>query len=70
MQDPALVSQDSSSKQQIRQKYKPNHQQTRLPPHLALSLEEKQKLSSNLTLYEAYTSHWTNLRREETKRKK
>jgi len=24
----------------------------------------------NLTLYEAYTNHWTNLRRAETKRKK
>ena len=36
--------------------------------------EEKQtnnqKLSTNLTLYETYTNHWTNLRREETKRKK
>jgi len=34
--------------------------------------EEKQrkKFSTNLTLYEAYTSHWTNLRRAETKRKK
>ena len=42
MQDPASVLQDASSKQQIRQKYKPNHQQARLPPHLALSLEEKQ----------------------------
>ena len=30
----------------------------------------KQKLSTNLTLYEAYTNHWTNLRRAETKRKK
>ena len=29
----------------------------------------KQKLSTNLTLYEAYTNHWTNLRRAETKRK-
>ena len=29
----------------------------------------KQKLSINLTLYEAHTNHWTNLRREETKRK-
>ena len=34
------------------------------------SSEEKQKLSTNLTLYEAYTNHWTNLRRAETKRKK
>ena len=30
----------------------------------------KQKLSSNFTLYEAYTNHWANLRRTETKRKK
>ena len=30
----------------------------------------KQKLSTNLTLCEAYTNHWTNLRRAETKRKK
>ena len=35
--------------------------------------EDKQinkKLSTNLTLYETYTNHWTNLRREESKRKK
>ena len=30
----------------------------------------KQKLSTNLTLYEAHTNHRTNLRRAETKRKK
>ena len=30
----------------------------------------KQKLSTNLTLYEAHTNHWTNFRRAETKRKK
>jgi len=30
----------------------------------------KEKLSTNLTLYETYTNHWTNLRRTETKRKK
>ena len=30
----------------------------------------KQKLSTNLTLYKAHTSHWANLRRAETKRKK
>ena len=30
----------------------------------------KQKLNTNLTLYEASTNHWTNLRRAETKRKK
>ena len=34
--------------------------------------EEKQtnKLSTNLILYEAYTNHWTNLRRAGAKRKK
>jgi len=30
----------------------------------------KQKLSTNLTLYEAHTNHWTNLRRAKNKRKK
>ena len=29
----------------------------------------KQKLSTNLNPYEAYTNHWTNLRRAENKRK-
>ena len=63
------------SKQQTKQKYKPNHQQTGLPPHSALSIrgktnKHKQKLSTNLTLYQAYTNHWTNLRKTVTKRKK
>ena len=30
----------------------------------------KKQLSIDLTLYKAYTNHWTKLRREETKRKK
>ena len=29
-----------------------------------------QKLSTNLTVYEAYRNYWTKLRRAETKRKK
>jgi len=29
----------------------------------------KQKTQHNVTLYKAYINHWTNLRREETKRK-
>ena len=33
--------QDISSKEQAKQKYKPNHQQTGLPPHSDLPLEEK-----------------------------
>ena len=51
--------QDASSKQQTKQKYKPNHQQTGLPPHSLLPIRgktNKQKLSTNLT-----TNHRTNL---------
>ena len=54
-------------------KYKPNHEQTGLPPHSALPIRgkaSKRKLSPNLTLYEAHTNRWTNLRRADTKRKK
>ena len=32
--------------------------------------EGGKKLSTNLSLYKAYTNQWTNLRRTETKRKK
>jgi len=32
--------------------------------------KQKQKLITNLTLYKAYTNHWTNLRRAKIKRKK
>ena len=70
---PVAPVQDASPKQQTKQKYKPNHQQTGLPPHSALPIRgktNKQKLSTNLTLYKAHTNHWTNLRRAETKRKK
>ena len=65
--------QEASSEQQTQQKYKPNHQETGLPPHSAFPItgkRNKQKLSINLTQYKAYTNHWTNLRRAETKRNK
>ena len=69
--------QDASSKQQTKQKYKPNHQQTGLSPHSAVPIRgktnkqiNKQKLSVNLTLYEAYMKQGTNIRRAETKMKK
>ena len=67
--------QDASSKQETKQKYKPNHQRTGLPLHTALHIRGKtnkqtEKLSINLTLYKAYTIHCTNLREVETKRKK
>ena len=66
--------QNASSKQQTKQKYKPNHQHTGLPPHWVLPIRGKTnkqtKLSTNLTLHEAYTNHWINLSRAETKRKK
>ena len=73
IQDSDYPVEDASSEQQTKQKYKPNHQQTGLPPHSALPIRgkaNKQKLSTNLTLYETYTNHWTNLRRAETKREK
>ena len=79
IQDPASPNhqyypvQDASTKKQAKQKCKPSHQQTGLPPHSALPLRgkpNKQKLSTNLTLKEAYTNHSTNLRKAETKRKK
>ena len=42
--------------------------------HSALPIRKNKqtnkKLSTNLTLYEAYTNHWINLRRAGTKRKK
>ena len=55
-------------------KCKPNHQQTGLQLTRPCPPEEKQtnkrKLSTNITLYEAYRNHWTNLRRAEAKKKK
>ena len=35
--------QDASSKEQMKQKYKPNHQQTGVPPHAALTIRGKTK---------------------------
>ena len=35
--------QDTSSQQEIKQKHKPNHQQTGLPPHTALTTTGKKK---------------------------
>ena len=76
IQDPAWPDhqkhpvQATSSKQQTKLKYKPNHQQTGLPPHSALHVRgkiNKQNLSTNLTLYEVYTNHWANFRRAEAK---
>ena len=63
------------SKQQTKQKYSPNYQQTGLPTHSALPIRVKtnkqpNKLSTNLTLCEAHTNHWTNCRRAEMTRKK
>ena len=37
---------------------------------LAHQRKNKQKLSTNLTLYEAHTNHWANFRRAEIKVKK
>ena len=38
--------------------------------HQRKNKETNKKFSRNLTLYEAYTNRWINLRRAETKRKK
>jgi len=38
--------QDATSKQQTRQKNKPNHQQTGLPPHSAVPIRGKKKSNS------------------------
>ena len=65
--------QDASSKQQTKQKYRPSSQQTGLPPHSAVPIRgktNKQTLSTNLTLYEAHTNHWTNLIRQKPKGRK
>ena len=39
--------QDASSKQQTKKKYKPNHQQTGVPPHSALPFREKTSKQTN-----------------------
>ena len=38
--------QDAASKQQTKQKYKPSHQQTGLPPHSAVPIRGKTKKNS------------------------
>ena len=66
--------QDTSSKQQTKQKNKLNQQQTGSPPHSALPIrgktDKQTKLSTNLTLNKAHISYWANSRRAETKSKK
>ena len=65
---------EASSKQQTKQKYKPNHQQTGLPPHSDLPIRGKTnkqtKTQHKSHPIQAYTNHWTNLNRAETKKKK
>ena len=62
--------QDASAQQQTKQKYKPNHQLTGLPFTQPCPSEEKQTKTQHKSHSIAYTNHWTNLRRAETKRKK
>ena len=63
--------QDASSKQPKKPKIQTQSSADRITISLTLSYQRKnkQKLSKNLTLYEAYTNHWTNLRRAETRKK-
>jgi len=46
------------------------HLTQRCPQRKNKQTNKQKKLSPNLTLYEAYTHKWTNLRKAETKRKK
>ena len=72
IQDPAKPNfqqhpvQDFSPKQQTRQKHKPNHQQTELPTHIAMSIRGKkiksshQNTSTRSIQNEACANHRTN----------
>ena len=64
--------QDASSKQQTKKNTKIQTQSLadRITTSLSILEEKQTKLSTNLTLFEAYTNHWTNPRRAETKQKK
>ena len=75
--------QEASSKQQAKQNLQTkssadrittsssfHHQRKNKQAKKKKKKEKKKKLSTNLTLYEAYTSHCTNLRKAEPKRKK
>ena len=46
--------QDASSKQQTRQKYKPSHQQTGVPPHAALPIRGKKTKNQNITQHKSH----------------
>ena len=47
--------QDTSSKQQTKQKYKPSHQQVGLPPHSALPIRGKTNKQTNSAQFSLYT---------------
>ena len=57
--------QDTSSKQQTKQKYKPNHQQTEVPPYSPMPIRGKTNKQTNTQHkshpIQAHTNHWTNL---------
>ena len=65
--------QDTSAKQQTT-KIQTQSSVDRITTSFSLAQQRTNKhtqnLSTNLTLFEAYTNHWTNLRRAKTKRKK
>ena len=62
--------QDVSSKQQTKQKYKPNHQQTGLPPHSALAIRGKTNKTSAQIYSIGSLRKPLDLGGQETKRKK
>ena len=54
--------QEASYKQQTKQKYKPNHQQTELAPHSALHIRERHQTKQNKTTkHSAQLSPYTKL---------
>ena len=63
-----------NNKNTTKQKYKPNHQQTGLPPHSTLPIRGKTtkqtKPQHKSHPIQSLHKHWTNLRRAETRKKK
>ena len=65
--------QEASSKQPTKQKYKPNHQQTGLPPHSALPIRRKtnkQTKTQHISPYKKLTQTTGPTLEGETKKKK
>ena len=77
IQDPACLATSSTLCRMPHPNYKQNKntnpiisiQDYNLTQPCPSEVKQTNKLSTNLTLFEAYTNHWTNLRRADTKKK-